>query len=654
MDLFCRRAAAVQPGFGLTPANAVAVAKICIALDGLPLAIELAAARVKLFGPSTLLAQQQQRLDVLTGGAQDLPLRQRTLRDEIAWSYNLLRPEDQLLFRRLAVFVGGFTLAAAKAVGNLPGDSDLDVLDSLAALVDQSLVRQLEQTSGEQRFGMLETIHEYALEQLAASGEMELLRYRYAVYFLALAEATEADLQVPATQKQAITRLQADIDNLRAVITWAIRPRLGGLASTNDMTAPFAPAPVPDASEIGLRLAGALSWFGLIGEHVASVRRWLVAVLQETRGPDHARAKALWGAGLLAMVQGDYTTAYDELSQSCELYRKLGDPVGSARSLRELCITAYAQHDLAASQRYGEESVALFRQAAGQTAGKAELALALDNLAATYSSLEEYATARRLYEEEYALSLELHDLSGLALAHLGLGLLACQDDEAVAVAHLDQALAMQREIGEPWKLIFTLNLLGQLVQRQGDWGRAGSLYREGLLLASDGGDKAALAHIIQQIGSLAFAQGQHQDAARWLAVGERYGSASGGSALYTLASASEHAQAIAALRTLLGQRAFTTCWAEGQAMPLEQAVAFALQAADVPPATPLPAGFAHLTRREIEVLRLLAQGLTYAEIADKLVVSHRTVNAHITSIYAKLGVTTRADATRLAAAHRLI
>ena len=229
VDLFCRRAAAVQPGFGLTSANAVAVAKICIGLDGLPLAIELAAARVKLFGPSTLLAQLQQRLDLLTGGAQDLPLRQRTFRDEIAWSYNLLRPEDQLLFRRLAVFVGGFTLPAAKAVGNPPGDLDLDVLDSLAALVDQSLVRQLEQTNGEQRFGMLETIHEYALEQLAASGATESVCYRHATYFLALAEATEADLQEPATQKQAIARLQADIDNLRAAIAWAVGPRPLGL-----------------------------------------------------------------------------------------------------------------------------------------------------------------------------------------------------------------------------------------------------------------------------------------------------------------------------------------------------------------------------------------------------------------------------------------
>ena len=423
-----------------------------------------------------------------------------------------------------------------------------------------------------------------------------------------------------------------------------------------------------------------MSWFGLIGEQVAAVRRWLVAALQQTHGPDYARAKALWGAGLLAMVQGDYAIAHDELSQSSEFHRKLGDPVGIARSLRELCITAYAQHDLAASQRYGEESVALFRLTAGKTAGKAELALALDNLAATYASLGESATARRLFEEEYALSLALHDLSGLALAHLGLGLLACQDDEAVAVAHLDQALAMQREIGEPWKLIFTLNLLGQLVQRQGDWGRAGSLYREGLLLAGDVGDKAALAHIIQQIGSLAYAQGRHQNAARLLAVAERYGSASGGSALHTLASPSEHAQSITALRTQLGQRAFTTCWAEGQAMPLEQAIALALQAADMPPAPAAPAedapgalppapaslredsppaklppaGFAQLTRREIEVLRLLAQGLTYAQIADKLVVSQRTINAHVTSIYAKLGVTSRADATRLAAAHKLM
>ena len=355
----------------------------------------------------------------------------------------MLRPEDQLLFRRLAVFVGGFTLPAAKAVGNPPGDLDLDVLDSLAALVDQSLVRQLEQTNGEQRFGMLETIHEYALEQLAASGATESVCYRHATYFLALAEATEADLQEPATQKQAIARLQADIRQPARGYRLGRRAAPLGLDASSHLAAQSARLPSPTRPEIGLRLAGALSWFGLIGEQVAAVRRWLVAALQQTHGPDYARAKALWGAGLLAMVQGDYAIAHDELSQSSEFHRKLGDPVGIARSLRELCITAYAQHDLAASQRYGEESVALFRLTAGKTAGKAELALALDNLAATYASLGESATARRLFEEEYALSLALHDLSGLALAHLGLGLLACQDDEAVAVAHLDQALAMR-------------------------------------------------------------------------------------------------------------------------------------------------------------------------------------------------------------------
>ena len=214
VDLFCRRATAVQPGFDLTPANAGAVAKICIGLDGLPLAIELAAARVKLFGPATLQARLQERLALLTGGPHDLPPRQRTLRDEIAWSYNLLRPEDQLLFRRLAVFAGGFTLAAAQAVTKALGDPLLDVLDCLAALVDQSLLRQPEHASDEPRFSMLETIHEYAREQLAASDEAEKVRYAHARYFMGLAETVEPDLVVPARTPQAAARLHADFDNL--------------------------------------------------------------------------------------------------------------------------------------------------------------------------------------------------------------------------------------------------------------------------------------------------------------------------------------------------------------------------------------------------------------------------------------------------------
>ena len=188
IDLFCQRSRAVKPDFALTPANAADIAKICIGLDGLPLAIELAAARIKLFSPAALLARLNQRLTLLTGGSHDLPTRQRTLRDEIAWSYDLLTPEEQTLFRRLSVFVGGFTLEAAQAVGNADDALTVDLLAGITALVDKNLVRQVDEVNDETRFGLLETIREYGLEQLAASREAEAIRKRHATFFLALVE----------------------------------------------------------------------------------------------------------------------------------------------------------------------------------------------------------------------------------------------------------------------------------------------------------------------------------------------------------------------------------------------------------------------------------------------------------------------------------
>ena len=541
------------------------------------------------------------------------------------------------------------------------------VLDGIATLVDQSLLRLLEQTSGDPRFGMLATIREYALQQLADSGEAEIVRGCHASYFLALSEAIEPELLAPVVHKQAIARLQLELDNLRAAIAWTLQLRPAGFAL---------PAPIGERigmnvtgdsgtlspADLGLRLAGALAWFGLVGEHVGEVRTWLAAALQQAAGPGPAQAKALWGAGLLAMAQGDYAEARTVLLQSVALHRQGGDQLGVARALRELCMTAYAEHDLLASQRYGEEGVAIFR-ALGSTM---DLAVTLDDLAATYVAQGQYAAARTLYEEEYVFSLSVGEPSYSALALVGLGMIAAQlADDGTAVAHLERAQVIQRELGEKWVLASTLHLLGEVVQRRGEWERAAGLYRESLLLAQAVGDKANMAQVLHQIGTLAHAQRQDQPAAHLFAAAAAQRTASGGATFYTLANAGDRADAIATVRARLGEESFAACWAQGQAMPLEQVVALALQAADVPPAPAspredsppamlLPAGFAHLTRREIEVLRLLAQGLTYAQIADKLVVSHRTVNAHVTSIYAKLGVTSRADATRLAAEHKLM
>ncbi|MCE7987435.1 MAG: hypothetical protein DYG89_40220 [Caldilinea sp. CFX5] len=639
IDLFCQRAKAVKPDFALTPENATAVAQICIALDGLPLALELAAARIKLFAPAALLARLNQRLTLLTGGSHDLPTRQRTLRDEIAWSYDLLTPDEQTLFRRLAVFVGGFTLEAAQAVSSADGDRKIDTLAGVASLLGKNLVRQVE-AAGDARFSMLETIHEYALEQLIHSVEAEMLRRDHACFFLALAEATEADLLGPRRQP-GLTRLNAELDNLRAIFAWS--------------------ATAEDRSEIGVRLAGALAWFAHFGNHVSEVRGWLVTTLQRATEPTAARAKALWGAGLLAAMHGNFPIARSELEESTAHWRKIGDLHGLAIALRELCMVAYCQSDFVTAQRYGKESVALCRVLDSRW----DLALALDNLASAVAGQGDRATARTLFEEELVLFQALDDTWGIASAFSGLGFIAgLQGDNATARAHFTQALVLQRAAAHKWLIAEALTLLGEIRQRQGEMEEADALYRESLLLGRELGDKGGMGLIFHHLGTLAQGQRQPERAVRLLAVAAILRHVTGGASYHTLTTLADQEHAIATVRALVGEERFAACWVEGQALSMEQAIEYALaipkaSAGAVPANTESavesthPLSTASLTAREIEVLRLLVQGLPYAEIADKLVISRRTVNAHVTSIFSKLGVTSRAAATRIAIDHGL-
>jgi predicted ATPase/DNA-binding XRE family transcriptional regulator len=336
VELFTARAQAAKPDFAITAANAAAVAEICQRLDGLPLAIELAAARVRLLAPQALLARlagahKSVSLQLLTGGGRDLPTRQQTLRGAIDWSYQLLEASEQTVFMRLAVFVGGCTLEAAEAVASelrseneelrnhLRDDSlfnsQFSVLNSIEALLDHSLLQYAEAVDGEARFTMLETIREYALERLEASGEEDMLRRQHAAYYLALAEGAEPQIQ-GAEQATWLDRLERDHDNLRAALSWAL---------------------AAGATEIGLRLAAALGEFWWPLGHVSEGRRWLAAALAGS-GPATAaaRAKALYRAGELAYGQGDYGVATTRLEESLTLYRDLGDKWGTACALRGL------------------------------------------------------------------------------------------------------------------------------------------------------------------------------------------------------------------------------------------------------------------------------------------------------------------------------
>jgi DNA-binding NarL/FixJ family response regulator len=361
------------------------------------------------------------------------------------------------------------------------------------------------------------------------------------------------------------------------------------------------------------------------------------------------------------VVHGDYPIARSELEESVALWRQFSDQRGLGEALRELCLVAYAQHDFNAAQQYGEESVALLRTVGHQRA----LGVALENLGFAHAAQGDHATARRLFEEEYALFQALDSAGGLAGALIGLGWLAGQQrNDATARRHFEQALAIL-PLGETWVIAEALRLLGEVHQHQGELEQAGQRYCEGLVVARKVGDKGAVGLLLHQLGTLAQTHLQLERATCLFAVAARLRTLAGGVFAHTLTAPADQERAIATVRISLGEEAFAARWAEGQAMGLEQAIEYALATPQAPAAVlsasaenagrasppTYPAG---LTAREVEILRLLVEGLTYAQIADTLIISRRTVNAHVASIYSKLGVTSRALATRFALENNLV
>jgi predicted ATPase len=380
--LFLERAKATQSDFQLDPTNARAIAGICACLDGLPLAIELAAARIKLLSPQALLARLGQRLTLLTSGARDVPARHQTLRHTIAWSYDLLDALEQRLFRRLAVFVGGCTLEAVEALSTGVGDTEVDVLDSIASLVDKSLLQRAEQDGDEPHFAMLETIREYGLEALASSGEMEDTRRAHAAYYLGLAEEAEPELAGPQ-QAEWLERLEREYDNLRAAMQWSLEPGKEGYRR-----------------EMALRLGGALRRLWIVHGHWSEGRNFLERALAESKGvPAAVQVKAIITAANLANMQTDSDRAEVLAEKSRELCQELGDTRGFALSLRLLAAVAVKRGDLAAARSLNEEALMLFRE----VGDKEGAGLSLHNLGWLAMIQGEYAKGRTLFEECLAL-----------------------------------------------------------------------------------------------------------------------------------------------------------------------------------------------------------------------------------------------------------
>jgi predicted ATPase/transcriptional regulator with XRE-family HTH domain len=616
--LFVQRAQAVRPDFALSMANAEAVAAVCRQLDGLPLAIELAAARVGVLPPATLLARLDRALAVLTGGPRDLPARHRTLRDTIAWSYALLAPGEQALFRWLAVFAGGGTLEAIEALcaagpesSHAGLDGALAPLEGLTALVEAHLLRMDEDPDGAPRFRQLVTIRAYAGECLEASGEAETIRGRHAGYYLALAEAASSQLR-GAQQRLWLDRLDGELDNLRAALSWARTASVG---------------------ELGLRLAVALAEFWEERGHSREGREWLESLLRRPARdgegpPTPLRARALASTAWLAFGPGDYDGAAPLAEQSLALWRALGQIGNSPVALNTLAYVAGHQGDLARQEALFRQSLALC-QAQGDTQGRANV---LSWLGTLRRSLDDLDGALALLEEGLVLFRELDDAKGIAYAllHLG-GVATARRDGARAQALFEESLALYEQLGDSANIAFALSALAGLAATRGDFDRARVLCNECLLRFRQVGDARGLEvglHVLGDVAALqgdlqsavaAFAeclslshaaaradlalsleglaqvvarQGAQQGSGSQMAYAVRlFGAASalrntlgtaasrGWSPVLVPASRAEYERQVAAAHAALGAEAFAAAWAVGAMLTPEQLRAEALQEA---------------------------------------------------------------------------
>ena len=556
--LFVTRAQAVRPDFRLTEANARAVAEVCVRVDGLPLAIELAAARSRVLPTGVIRARLERRLALLTGGSPSLPVRQQTLRAAITWSYDLLDGVDRTLFCRLAVFANGCTLEAAEAVCAGAGFPSQAVLDGLTSLVTKSLVQSLELTTVDgrpaARFSMLETLREYALEQFALDTEAEAIRQRHAAYCLALAEEAVRAMGQPGGPF-LLERLEWEHDNVRAALTWQT-------ASGDGATA--------------LRFAGALARFWLQRGYTAEARERLATVLDHTPDePTPARAAVLKQAGWFAVMQDDYLAARQYFAQALAVEQRLGDQQELPWTLRQLGYAAWYQGDHAAAQTYAMEGLAIARALANPHHTHSLLMLRAD----VAREQGDYASARRLLEEADSerQRANLPERPPLAWAELE----RSEGNVAAAALHYAQCVAAYRRIPSHWGLAVALRGLGVIALAAQDVEQAVPFLTESLHFSYQLGRFSGIAEALLGFAGVAVAEGAGERAARLLGAADRI-TAIGGMPLL-VADRRSHEQFLAAARVLVHEQSFLAAKAEGEAMTVEQAIASALTAKEAPP-----------------------------------------------------------------------
>ena len=604
--LFVDRACAASPTFMLTEHNVRAVVRVCRRLDGIALALELAAARVRVLSVEQLAARldaavgesgparTDERFRLLTAGSRTALPRLQTLRAAVDWSYALLPETERILLRRLAVFAGGWTLEAAEAVCAGEGIVAEEVLELLVQLVNKSLV-VADAPVGQQRYRLLETLREYAWEKLRQAGEEAAMRHRHLMWLRALAEAALPHFRGPEDAAW-LDRFEQEVDNVRAALAWSQHE--------------------PAEVESGLRLAGSLRQFWYRRGRIGEGRGWLEAALAAGGGSMSAQAQALGAAGLLALAQNDEERAEALGNQSLTLYRQLGD-------------------------RHG-------------------IGLAIVLLGRIAHSRGDHEHARALTEESLALFQEAGDRLWTAAALSGLGLLA-QDrgDYVQAAAFYDDTLALYRELADRYGIAWTLHYLGLVAHASGDRARSTSLLRESLKLRRAIDDTEGMAGCLEVLAAVARGDGELVHAARLLATADALREVNGTPVPPTELPMRE--ASLAAAREGLGEEGFAAAWAAGRALPMDEAVAEALGEREPAPGptspsvrlvAATPAG--PLSQREQEVAALIARGHTNRQIAEQLVISEWTVDTHVRHILTKLEFRSRAQVAGWMTERRLV
>ena len=631
MELFRQRAQSGQPDFALTEENAATVAAICYRLDGLPLAIELAAARLKILSPQAILARLAKRFELLRGGPRNVPARHQTLQQAIAWSYDLLDMQEKKLFRRIAVFAGGCTLEAVEAVCRTGSDLPCSALDGVSALVDKSLLRQDQSVDDEPRFTMLGTIRDYALECLHQSDDEEATRRAHAHFFLALAQQAEPELTGPK-QKVWLAKLEQEHDNFRAAFKWV--EESGNAAE-------------------GLLLGGALWRFWLMRGHMIEGRERLAALLALPGSAPRTRERAKMLNGMATIIHelGDYHAAHELLLESLEIWHELGDRKAAAAAINNLSWLAVMRCEFDTARALAEESMALHRG----LGDKRGMALAFNNLGWAANLQGDFTAGRTLHESGLSLRREIGDERGIAFVMTSLGwiegmqghyekatsileeayrrLKALDDKQLMAialsyqsnaaivhgdleraktllqesapfikevgakwglaihcyssgiVAHeqgdctlaeelLEQSLSLYRALENRWGMALVLNFRGHAMLEKNDWDRALVCFKEGLQMSQATGNKLGVANALLGFGRLSLAAAKSGQAARLLAAAVIFHTATGAMLPAFLRSRCD--RDLESARAGLGEEAFAIDYEEGKKMPVEMAVEYAL------------------------------------------------------------------------------